>query len=242
MPHLNVEFAERVEARRLFWPIGYMRELGLALDQLQWLYDSPDMPWAFHYDESRHMWDEARHGDSGHARMQELGISIEDVGFTHPPAEDVAEKYPEPPMPLPPMSPKDLYEEMFFIGLVAETGHFKVKRQAYADFRDGGDLDSAEMMLYDIIDETTHVQYAHRWLPALARRAGIDHERAEKRAKDERRRYQEEHNRQCEKIRSADVRTPSPGKQKYRDLLERLRQRQPLTNADTCPLRDRRPM
>jgi hypothetical protein len=136
---ISVDFAESVEARRLFWPIGYMRELGLAMEQLRWLYDAPDLPWAFHYDESRHLWDESRHGDSGYARMKDFGIRIEEVGFTH--THDLLGKpvFPEPPVPMPAMTPKDLYEAMFFIGLVAETGHFRVKREAYSDLRDGGD-------------------------------------------------------------------------------------------------------
>jgi hypothetical protein len=239
---ISPDFAERIETRRLFWPIGYMRELGLAMAQLRWLYDAPDLPWDFHYDESRHLWDESRHGDSGYARMRDFGIGIEEVGYTH--AHDLLGKqaFPEPPVPTPAMTPRDLYDELFFIGLVAETGHFRVKREAYADFRDGGDLESAEMMLYDIIDETTHVQYAHKWLPLLARRAGIDYAGEEERAARIRQDKQQEEMARIEQQRRMPDREQDPAWRKYQQLLERLRRQCPLSNADTCPPRSAKPM
>jgi hypothetical protein len=36
------------------------------------------------------------------------------------------------------MTPQELFEQAFFIGMVAETGHFHVKNEAYHDFKDGG--------------------------------------------------------------------------------------------------------
>lgn len=239
---MAVDFAQSIEARQLFWPIGYMRELGLAMGQLLWLYDAPDLPWAFHLDESRHLWDESRHGDSGYARMKELGISIEEVGFmhTHDLLENTAHHLNS--QPTKPMSAQDLYEALFFIGMVAETGHFRVKREAYADFRDGGDLASAEMMLYDIIDETMHVQYAHAWLPALAQRADIDHADYEQRASDIRKTKQIETDQCACELRQLPDKESDPGYQQYQQLLEHLRKRCPLSNAKTCPPRSSRPM
>ncbi len=239
---LSPDFAGSVEARRLFWPIGYMRELGLALGQMRWLYDAPDMPWEFHHDESRHLWDESRHGDSGYARMKDFGLRIEEVGFTH--AHDALGQsvFPEPPVPSAPLSPQELYDELFIIGLVAETGHFRVKREAYADFRDGGDLESAEMMLYDIIDETAHVQYAHKWLPVLARRAGIEPTGYEQRAAEVRRQKQREEDQRVEQLRQSSARPTTPIYRQYQELLARLRRQRPLTNAHTCPRRSPKPM
>jgi hypothetical protein len=54
-----------VEARRLFFMIGYMWEMGVAEMQLRWLFYADFMPWEFIRDEARHMWDESRHGNSG---------------------------------------------------------------------------------------------------------------------------------------------------------------------------------
>ena len=239
---LSPDFADSVEARRLFWPIGYMRELGLALVQLRWLYDAPDMPWDFHYDESRHLWDESRHGDSGYARMQDFGMRIAEVGFTHVHDALGQRLFPHPPVATTPMTPRDLYHELFQVGLVAETGHFRVKREAYADFREGGDLASAEMMLYDIIDETAHVQYAHQWLPMLAKRAGLDHSGYEQRAADIRRGKQQEEDQRVEQLRRTPDYQTSPLYRKYQELLERLRRQCPLTNAQSCPRRSSKPM
>lgn len=193
MPYLSADFRENVEARRLFWGIGYLREINLPDDQLRWLYYGHDMPWQWHHDVSRHLWDESRHGLSGLSRLQDWGISVGDVGLPTydgycerkpDEAASLADRISDPWLPdadcgfrFPgePMTAKDLYDEVFHIGLVAENGHFVVKNEAYADFREGEDYESAEMMLFDIIDETTHVQYAHRWLPELAKLAGCDH-------------------------------------------------------------------
>lgn len=49
------------------------------------------------------------------------------------------------------------------------------------------------MMLFDIIDETTHVQYAHKWLPLLAEKAEIDNADYKVRAAQIRREAQQNH-------------------------------------------------
>ena len=169
-PYLQTEFTRSAETRRLFWCYGYMLERNLADDQLAWIYDAHFMPWEFHEDISRHMWDESRHGDSGHSRLLDFGITIQDIGYA--PYENLSEAEAVHK----PLTPAELYERVFFIGMVAETGHFHVKREAYEDFKEAGDFESAEMMLFDIVDESTHVQYAHRWLPVLAEKgAVVDH-------------------------------------------------------------------
>lgn len=166
-PYLQTEFTCSAEARRLFWCYGYMLERNLADDQLAWIYDGHFMPWGFHEDVSRHMWDESRHGDSGHSRLLDFGITIQDIGYAPYENPDLAQPDRKP------LTPAELYERVFFIGMVAETGHFHVKREAYEDFKEAGDYESAEMMLFDIVDESTHVQYAHAWLPVLAERGAV---------------------------------------------------------------------
>lgn len=101
---------------------------------------------------------EARHGESGRSRLLDFGIEREDFGC-RPFAEAQLE-------PIADLTPQELYEQAWSIGMVAETGHFTVKNEAYADFKAGGDLESAEMVLFDVIDEGAHVQYCHEWLPA----------------------------------------------------------------------------
>lgn len=240
MPYLEADFTASIEARRLFWCYGYLLEMNLAEDQMKWIWDAADYPWDFIQDVTRHMWDESRHGDSGYSRLLDFGIPLEEIGYSYYDKAlpnsgpwDAAEGQSEP------LSPKDLYESIFFIGMVAETGHFTVKHEAYDDFREGGDMESAEMMLFDIIDETSHVQYAHRWLPMLAERAGVD-EDFKRRGAQERKRLQREATDRAERFRTL----PKSGEdyELYQSLLARMRDVQPLANVHSCPPRSYKPM
>lgn len=125
--------------------------------------------------------------------------------------------------------------------MVAETGHFVVKNEAYQDFKEGQDFESAEMMIFDIIDETVHVQYAHRWLPLLAEKAGIDNSGYRERAvrdREEKGRHEQE----TVAHRPLDRSESNPAYRFYQDLLGRIRASYPLTNASTCPARSPKPM
>jgi hypothetical protein len=251
--YLSRDFQTSIEARRLFWAYAYMLEMNLAMDQLRWIYDGHFMPWEFLQDISRHLWDESRHGDSGHSRLLDFGITIADIGFppygtanasnsadkalgfdVHSPAQAQGH--------IQPMAPADLYEAVFFIGMVAETGHFTVKRQAYDDFREGSDLESAEMMLFDIIDETAHVQYAHKWLPVLAQYAGVDSSDYKERGAQLRKAAQENHLQNLAEWAQLPSDTSNPHYAKYLELLDIMRKKQPLSNVTTCPPRDPLPM
>jgi len=224
------DFSHDLEARRLFWCYGYMMEMNLAEDQLRWIYDSWDMPWEFIRDISRHMWDESRHGDSGRSRLLDFGIELADVGYRY--YDEAAPVNYEGPaaheLRAEPLTVEQLYEQVFMIGMVAETGHFTVKKEAYDDFKMAGDLESAEMMLFDIIDETSHVQYAHRWLPMLAERCGRDPDEFRTRGAAERERIgQAADQRQAEAYllpRDPACRDYSH----YQSLLARMRRHQPL--------------
>jgi hypothetical protein len=234
-PYIDLDFTTSVEARRLFWAYGYMLEKNLPDIQLRWLFDSHFMPWEFHYDVSRHLWDESRHGDSGRSRFLDFGITIEEVGYQ--PYGEWTDALGEP------FTPAQLYAEVYQIGLIAETGHFKVKQEAYQDFRDGGDFESAEMMLFDIIDESTHVQYAHRWLPVLAEHTRVDNAGYRERADRERARRQTEYlARVAASRQTLRTDTGNPDWVAYQQLLSRMRQQKPLTNAGTCPPRSPLPM
>jgi hypothetical protein len=251
MPVIVAHFPTSVEARRLFWAFGYMREMNLAMDQLRWIYDGHYMPWEFQQDIARHLWDESRHGDSGHSRLLDFGIGLDEIGFApyaEPGALAPAAPQADAPGAIPavgwaePLSPQEQYETVFNIGMIAETGHFQVKREAYDDFKAGGDLESAEMMLFDIIDESTHVQYAHRWLPLLAERAGVDNSDYRERAAAVRAQRQAEHLARAEAWRAAPHPADDPNVLLYNRLIERMRAKQPLTNAATCPPRSPLPM
>lgn len=138
------------------------------------------------------------------------------------------------------MSLQDIYEAVFFTGMVAENGHFIVKNESYDDFRDSEDLESAEMMLFDIIDETTHVQYAHKWLPVLAERAGVSNDGYRKRASRIRKELQMEADQRVEAAR-ASINTDSEAYRHYQALLERIRKVSPIKSSP-AGRRSRKPM
>jgi hypothetical protein len=264
MDYVRVDFPTSIEARRLFWGFGYMMEKNLPDDQLLWIYDGHYLPWEWHHDISRHLWDESRHGDSGYSRLRDFGIDFDDVGF---PGYDQAERikvleavakrdgitmeeaylnYPKYLHHLRSethISRAQLYEHVFMIGLVAETGHFIVKQEAYGDFREGQDLESAEMMLFDIIDETAHVQYAHKWLPLLGELCGVDNSNYRERGATVRAEYQKRHDDVSAELAAKLPRTPGDPKfDFYNDLLARIRRVKPLSNAATCGPRSPKPM
>jgi hypothetical protein len=260
MPYVRADFRTNLEARRLFWAYGYLLEKNLPESQLQWIYDGHYMPWDWHYDISRHLWDESRHGDSGYSRLKDFGIDPAEVGFPSYNNDERLKHLDElakgeataemtrvhidhrvDDIPAEPMTPKDLYDAVFFIGMIAENGHFIVKNEAYADFRDGHDLESAEMMLFDIIDETAHVQYAHRWLPLLAEKAGVSNEGYREKAASIRAELERgELKRVAENPLPRDLANPDYAF--YQELLARIRAVKPLPNAAHCPPRSPKPM
>lgn len=263
MDYIRADFSRSIETRRLFWAFAYMLEKNLPDAQLVWLYDGHYMPWEWHHDISRHLWDESRHGDSGYSRLKDFGISLDEVGFSTYeqedrekilgeyaqenglPVEDLASQENEilAPYKMEHLSEKELYDAVFHIGMVAETGHFVVKNESYVDFREGQDMESAEMMLFDIIDETAHVQYAHRWLPLLAEHAKVDNTDYRERAAAKLRECEAESASLAAEFDENLSRTPGdPAFDFYQDLLTRLRDSTPLTNASSCPPRTQKPM
>lgn len=263
MDYVKADFTTSIEARRLFWAYGYMLEKNLPDDQLNWLYYGHYMPWQWHHDISRHLWDESRHGDSGFSRLCDFGISLDEVGFSGYdqgwrdeelkkisaargiPLDECYTRQREllAPFKAEPITKQQLYEHVFMIGLVAETGHFVVKNEGYVDFKEGQDLESAEMMLFDIIDETAHVQYAHNWLELLAKHAGIDNTGYRERGAKVREEYQTNAIKLAKDLQRTLPRTPGhPAFDFYQSLLARIRAASPLSNAATCPPRSPKPM
>ncbi len=263
MDYVRADFTTSIEARRLFWAYGYMMEKNLPDDQLNWLYWGHYMPWQWHHDLSRHLWDESRHGDSGYSRMCDFGISLDETGF---PGYDQGHRDEElkkiaaerglsmeevyareheliAHFKAEPITKAQLYEHVFMIGMIAETGHFVVKNEGYVDFKEGQDLESAEMMLFDIIDETAHVQYAHAWLPLLAEHAGIDNTGYRERGAKVREEYLANAVKLAKELNHKLSRTPGdPAFDFYQSLLAKIRAASPLSNATTCPPRSPKPM
>jgi hypothetical protein len=165
MPFLELNWGTSVEARRMFFMIAYCWEMGVAEQQLRWIYHADFMPFEFIHAESRHMWDESRHGDSGYCRLKDFGLDFEHFGYSSYGIN--GEGY------LPAMTPKDVYQVFYGVTQIAETGYFETKRYCFEDFLAGRDDASAEMMQFDIIDETSHVEYGRIWLNDMMKRAGV---------------------------------------------------------------------
>lgn len=259
-PLLEMHWAQSVETRRLFFMIGYFWEMGVAEGQLRWIYSAHFMPWEFTYAEARHLWDESRHGNSGLARLRDFGLDIKDVGYNSYGAALAEGEIPAA------MTPQELVENFFTITHVAEMGYFKTKRYCFEDFAAGGDPASAEMMQFDIIDETSHVEYGRTWLAALAEKAGVE-EDWDKRGARDREIAQEASDARVEAYRryldagdpdaalimenvAPDVAPMGPYKElfnpkawaHYERLLGVLREKCPLSNAATAPVRPNLPM
>lgn len=244
MPFLEADWNKSVETRRLFFMIGYFFEMLVAETQLRWIYSADFMPWDFIYAEARHMWDESRHGDSGLARLRDFGLDIGDIGYGAAWRDE----------PLPPLSPRDLYEDFYLITQIGETGYFKTKGYCYEDFRDGDDLASAEMMKFDIIDETSHVEYGRIWLEELARRAGAEEDTKSRAHADRIARQKGSDERAAayqrvlatgeidEKFPQSAILLDGAARAHYEKLLRILREQKPLSNAATAPLRPNLPM
>jgi len=263
MEYIRADFTKSIETRRLFWAYAYMLEKNLPDAQLVWIYDGHYMPWDWHHDISRHLWDESRHGNSGYSRLKDFAISLDEVGFSTYEQEDrekilaeyaqengvsVDEAYSRQreilaPYKMEHKTKNELYDDIFFIGMCAETGHFVVKNESYVDFKEGQDLESAEMMLFDIIDETAHVQYAHRWLPLLAEHAEVDNSNYRERATETLKAKQAESDKLAAEYDAKLSRDPNdPGYAFYQNLLTRIRDSYPLANTTTCPPRTQKPM
>ena len=176
IPLVECDWNHSIESRRLFFMIGYCWEMGVAEQQLRWIYHADFMPWDFIYAESRHMWDESRHGNSGYTRLRDFGLDFEHFGYSSYGASGDGT--------LDPMTPKDVYEAFYGVTQIAETGYFATKRYCFDDFAAHSDDASAEMMQYDIIDETSHVEYGRIWLEEMARRAGVDEDYRARGARD----------------------------------------------------------
>jgi hypothetical protein len=176
MPLLAMEWNRSAEARRLWFMIGYLWEMGVAEQQLAWIYYGHMLPFEWQHAEARHLWDESRHGDSGLQRLRDFGLDLEHVGYTSYGKSE--------PGAMAPLTPRQLYDEFFHITQVAETGFFATKRYCFQDMLEGGDDASAEMFQFDIIDETSHVEYGHQWLPVLAGAAQVEEDYRQRGARE----------------------------------------------------------
>lgn len=116
------------------------------------------MPFEFHFDLARHLWDEARHSEGGYRGLQRLGLDPKDSD--HPVFIRLATKD---------LDPVDLYA-MMTQGF--EAGSFPLKSRIMPMLDSLQDEDLSTFLRYDRADETMHVAFGHKWVPHLAQHLG----------------------------------------------------------------------
>ncbi len=141
------------EAHRLWRFKHYLNEMTAAetLGSILWL--TPEMPWEYQHNVSRHLWDEIRHSQLGQVRVQQLGLQIADV-------PQVVQIY-NVMMTLPAV------DQYALLTTVIEPNGMPEKSANREHWEDIGDEISAAAVSYDWSDENFHVRWGKKWTPVL---------------------------------------------------------------------------
>jgi hypothetical protein len=113
------------------------------------VYDIEGMPYEFYKDYIKQIWDECRHICMGIRELTRLGIDVKTLPI------NVVKK--EKPYTV-------------FLARLCYTGEgcsFPRKLEAASSFYKHGLSSAAIITEYDIVDESSHVKYAQKWLPEL---------------------------------------------------------------------------
>jgi hypothetical protein len=135
----------------VFW--NHTQEMQFAESLGETLYESAEMPWAFHFDLARHLADEIRHTRMGCTRLEQLGVPLT--------------KYPMLLQNYSMRARLDPMSRFCMMTLVIEAASFEGKRKNVEIFNTAGDEISARYETYDIRDEMMHVNFGHVWVPIM---------------------------------------------------------------------------
>lgn len=146
------------EAHRLWRFKHYLNEMTAAetLGSILWM--TPEMPWEYQHNVSRHLWDELRHSQLGQTRVQQLGLKIEDV-------PQVVQIY-NVMMKLPAV------EQYALLTTVIEPNGMPEKVANREHWEEIDDEISAAAVSYDWSDENFHVRWGKKWTPVLLQTYG----------------------------------------------------------------------
>lgn len=157
------KFVAPIEPNRqelLIWQFGnYAQEMQAAETVGSILFEVQNMPWEFYFDLARHLWDEVRHSMMGEMRLKEIGIELEEISHmvgNYNWRQEI-----------------DPVRRFATLTYVIEMASFPLKYQRLHNHQEAGDFLSAQALLYDITDETMHVQYGKKWVPELMQAYGI---------------------------------------------------------------------
>ena len=151
LPREGATFAEK----RFLVFYNHLQEMQFAESLCALLYETAEMPWAFHHDLARHMADEVRHARMGQTRLEQLGVKLAEVPM-------LTQNYEF-------RTHMDPLERFCLMTLVMEASAFERKRANVELFEKNGDRVSALYESYDIRDEMAHSNLGHVWVPILLR-------------------------------------------------------------------------
>ena len=147
-------------AAYLLWQFSnYVQEMQAAETLATVLWEAQAMDWEFYYDVARHCWDEVRHSELGENRLNQLGYHISDF-----------------PSAIGSYGWRQLFDPAIrycALTYIIEAGSFKLKHESYQRYLSQNDLESAQAVMYDIMDETMHVRFGQKWVPALMQAFGV---------------------------------------------------------------------
>jgi hypothetical protein len=141
--------------RERYHAVNFLQEVQAADSCASMLFESPDMPWNFLFDLSRHMWDESRHAMFGERKLLELGDSAASAGLS---TKAYAMRQT--------LTPLDRYAALS----TQEADAFPGKHAGLKDAVAHHDALSAMAWSYDIADETQHLRFGTKWIPVMRER------------------------------------------------------------------------
>jgi uncharacterized ferritin-like protein (DUF455 family) len=143
----------------LLWQFAnYAAEMQAAETLATILWETEGMPWDFYFDIARHCWDEVRHSKLGETRLAELGYHVTDF-----------------PCSVGSYAWRQLFDPLIrycALTYIIEAGSFKFKHESYQEYLAEGDSESAQAIMFDIVDETMHVRWGSKWVPKLMEHYG----------------------------------------------------------------------
>jgi hypothetical protein len=144
----------------LVWQFSnYVQEMQAAETLATTLWEVRGMAWEFYYDIARHLWDEVRHSELGENRLKQLGYHITDF-----------------PSSIGSYGWRQLFDPVIrycALTYIIEAGSFKMKHESYQRYLKQGDIESAQAVMYDIMDETMHVRFGQKWVEPLMKHYGF---------------------------------------------------------------------
>jgi len=141
----------------LLWQFSnYTQEMQAAETLATVMWEAKGMEWEFYFDIARHCWDEVRHVELGETRLGQLGHTVTDF-----------------PCSVGSYGWRQLFNPLIrycALTYIIEADSFKLKHSSYQRYVALNDTESAQSIMYDIMDETMHVRFGQKWVPRLMER------------------------------------------------------------------------